>query len=590
MREIVLVNRLVFDFQGSIAKRALVVGDADNDQRNELVCANLQGDLAVFKDKSPDRYAHATDLGMVTACLIGDVINSGKNYVTAINTEGWLFIFELMSPDSPSEPSSPSIPINASNRLEDSDLDSTIETNFESKKPLNSSIALTLLYTQRVPANCKELLLADLDGDGQFEMIIGLTDRVIRTYRWVQIGPDRGKFVGLYKWEFADQIGAVSLNPSQHENCQDIIVAQPGGTYAKLECFDKNSHSSPIKSNSSSLSPPNNEGAEEAIIQGESLKPGDSDEKAETNEVKTEYINKLTPEYHQLTLSQMRNHHVSTEVLGGIRVNKDSDSYNLIVVATLDGTLMLANKDEILWSLQVDHQLFALATLETRPHRQPLLSQSESTCTIVPNLNIDKNKFNTSRRQHLSSSSNNRKVQYFVVCAWNGKTYIVDEERNYLGFKFDEAVSAFTAGNYYFDGRHHSSLVYATFNNQIILYHDVILDNIRPIFLMDELLNNPEYREFSKKLEAFAEHLGMFDKDEDQDINSRGENKDDSTENTGVVSCSKAKKNDKINSPRSSNIKYNVLRNLVEDLLYSVTDDELMESANKNHPICDERI
>lgn len=530
------MKKLKFDFHGSIAKRALVIGDADNDQRNELVCANLQGDLAIFKGKNPEKYAYATDLGMVTACLVGDVINSGKNLVAAINTEGWLFVFDVL--DAHSSPELSSV-----NFIDKSDIDLNPPKGFERNAKLSeasrSAVELTLLHNQRVPANCREFLLADLDGDGQNEVIIGLTDRVLRTYQWIKIGSDRGKFVGLYKWEFADQIGSVSLNPSRHDNCQDIIVAQPGGTYAKLECFDKKTS---FNSDNSTSSSPGDSGN---LKEGDSIHLGRVIEssKNDTDNVKTEYISKLTPEYHQLALSQMRNNHVSTEVLGGIRNSKGSDSYSLIVVATLDGTLMLVNKDEILWSLQVDHQLFAMAILETRPTKHPFLTQSESTCTIVPNINVDRNRSGSRR------PGSDRRSQYFVVCAWNGKTYIVDEERNYLRFKFDEAVSAFTAGNYYFDGLNHSALVYATFNNQIVVYYDVIVDHIQPVYLLNEVMHNPEHEELLRRLEEQATQLGLCKSDE---LLTEG--------------C-----------------RVKVLRELVRDILYGITDEELLAILSQKH-------
>lgn len=415
---------------------------------------------------------------MVTACVIGDVINVSKNYIAAINTEGWLFIFHLSnSNDTPTIKSNISTDSNVTN--------SNVKLNLDVNE-ISSAIKLTSFYEQRMPANCKELLLADLDGDGQNEVIVGLTDRVLRTYKWIKIGDsDRGKFVGLYKWEFADQIGAVSLNPSRHENCQDIIVAQPGGTYAKLECSGKK-----LSPTEEKQQPELPERIDENSLFDSPTDYGDN--------VRTEYINKLTPEYHQLAISQMRNHHISTEVLGGIRHKKKSDSYSLIVIATLDGTLMLVNKDEILWSLQVDHQLFALAALEINntTRSKSSIPQSDSSCTIVSNLDL-----NVKIRKELPNDSTS---QYFVVCAWNGKTYIIDEERNYLRFKFEEAVSAFTAGNYYFDGVEHSSLVYATFNNQIILYYDVILDHIRPIYLLDEVINNPEHEELLTNLKKIS--------------------------------------------------------------------------------------
>lgn len=500
MREISFVKKLKFNFPGSVTKRALVIGDADNDQRNELVCANLQGDLAIFKDCNPNRFAYAAELGMVTACVIGDIMNLGRNYVSAINTEGWLFIFDLSSPTDG----------NVSPEFVDSSLLSQDAERISNKDLKDDSLGMRLkpIYDQRMPANCKEMLLADLDGDGQNEVIIGLTDRVLRTYKWIKIGSDRGKFVGLYKWEFADQIGAVSLNPSRHENCQDILVAQPGGTYAKLECFDKK----PTATNSNSASNSSTEPTIQAMAQE---MEGDNalGSSASGDNVRTEYISKLTPEYHQLALTQMRNHHISTEILGGIKNGKGSRSYSLIVIATLDGTLMLANKDEILWSLQVDHQLFALATL-TAPHQPaPLLSQSESTCTIVSIPEYQK-----SHQTQGSSSTGSRQVeqqqqQYFVVCAWNGKTYIIDEDRNYLRFKFEEAVSAFTAGSYHFDGRERTCLVYATFNNQIVLYYDVVAEQIRPMYLLEEILQNPANEQLRRKLEILAAHLEMKSSD-----------------------------------------------------------------------------
>lgn len=551
MREISFVKRLKFNFAGSVTKRALAIGDADNDQvfissdccflnlkfsflitltydisqylkQNELVCANLQGELAIFKGPNANKFAYASDLGMVTACVIGDVLNSGMNYVTAINMEGWLFIFDVTK----------------HTRGQKIHAGDTTTTTGDTKNDVAHK--LEVLYDQRMPANCKELLLADLDGDGQDEVIIGLTDRVLRTYKWVKIGSDLGKFVGLYKWEFADQIGSVSLNPSRHENCQDILVAQPGGTYAKLECFDK----SPLirsNSNSGSLIETSKQQVPE---QPQQLQQQSSTEStSDGDNVKTEYVSKLTPEYHQLALAQMRNHHISTEVLGGIKNGRDSQSYTLIVIATLDGTLMLVNKDEILWSLQVDHQLFALAALDSP--KSPAQSQS-----ILAN---HENTTPTHQRPHQAVENQDRS-QYFVACAWNGKTYIIDEQRNYLRFKFDEAVSAFTAGNYYFDKQHHSSLVYATFNNQIILYYDVVDDNIRPDYLLNEILNNQENEDLFRQLESLAKKLDI-PLLEDANQQTTGHDNDQDVEST-------------------ANQQHVRFHNLLQDVLYSISDDE----------------
>lgn len=444
----------------------------------------------MFKLKHNVCYATVSELGMVSACLVGDIMNIGRNHVVAINTEGGLYIFDCATES-----------VDQHEKEDQDDPQGQIDAKEQSG-------SLNVVYKQRMPANCKDLLLADLDGDGQNELIVGLTDRVLRTYRWVEVGPQQGKFIGIYKWEFADQIGAVSLNPSVHKDCCDIIVAQPGGTYAKLECFDKK----PLVINSN-LNQNTTAGSHEDDSQADRNTTSDNDN------VKTEYVSKLTPEYHQLALQQMRNHQISTEVLGGIRAGKNSRSYSLIVLATLDGTLMLVDKDKITWQLQVDHQLFALSLLESRPSSETSIN-----------------------RPHVANAEVS---QFFAICAWNGKTYIVDEDRNYLRFKFDEAVSAFTAGNYFFDAQEHASLVYATFNNQIILYYDVITDQIRPMYMLEEITTNPAHDDLLKKIRSLADKLGY-----------------------SPVGQSKAPNDDEQSELRR-------IKLLIEDILYGVTELDL---------------
>lgn len=68
------------------------------------------------------------------------------------------------------------------------------------------------VHVQRIPTNTKVVLVTDIDKDGLNEMIIGLTDRVVRSYRWssnADLGS--GKLLGLNKWECANQIGTVTM-------------------------------------------------------------------------------------------------------------------------------------------------------------------------------------------------------------------------------------------------------------------------------------------------------------------------------------------------------------------------------------------
>lgn len=85
-----------------------------------------------------------------------------------------------------------------------------MENGVESNEP---SGKMECVHVQRIPTNTKVVLLADVDKDGEMEMIIGLTDRVVRSYRWSASNAEirTGRLVGLNKWECTDQIGTVTL-------------------------------------------------------------------------------------------------------------------------------------------------------------------------------------------------------------------------------------------------------------------------------------------------------------------------------------------------------------------------------------------
>lgn len=92
--------------------------------------------------------------------------------------------------------------------------------------------------------------MGDVDGDGLNEMVLGLTDRVVRSYRWI---PNRnktssisshdsyldekniGKFVALNKWECANQIGSITLHHAW-DGKPSLLIAQPGGTFMRIVC------------------------------------------------------------------------------------------------------------------------------------------------------------------------------------------------------------------------------------------------------------------------------------------------------------------------------------------------------------------
>lgn len=58
-------------------------------------------------------------------------------------------------------------------------------------------------------------LIADIDGDGQNELIVALSDRVVRSYRAMLYAGEEMKLVGIHKWEFSGIWLLIKL-PEQH--------------------------------------------------------------------------------------------------------------------------------------------------------------------------------------------------------------------------------------------------------------------------------------------------------------------------------------------------------------------------------------
>ena len=146
------------------------------------------------------------------------------------------------------------------------------------------------VHVQRIPTNTKVVLIADVDKDGANEMIIGLTDRVVRSYRWssnADLGS--GKLVGLNKWECANQIGTVTLQDDS-DGTPTLLVAQPGGTFMRIKC-----------------------NADDCQLEDDCF---DTNSEAAASCI----------DYQTLGISRMRNPNISTEILGNLKPKLTSNS------------------------------------------------------------------------------------------------------------------------------------------------------------------------------------------------------------------------------------------------------------------------
>uniref|UniRef100_A0A665V1H5 Integrin alpha FG-GAP repeat containing 2 n=1 Tax=Echeneis naucrates TaxID=173247 RepID=A0A665V1H5_ECHNA len=342
MRSLNYIQRVSLDFTGTLFPHAICLGDADNDSLNELVVGDTSGKLLVYKNDDSKPWITRTCVGMLTCVAVGDVCNKGKNLVVGVGAEGWFHLFDLTAAAASKADSSSQHEFLAS----------------DDQRPF---------FTQHIPANTKVLLISDIDGDGRCELVVGYTDRVVRAFRWEEPsdGSDlgSGQLVLLKKWLLEGQVDSLSVNPGP-EGLPELMVSQPGCGYAILLCsVDFSSHS---------------EGPSRDVVL-------------------------------HLTTGRIHNKNVSTHLIGSISKGskEESSKCGLFALCTLDGTLKLMDSSEqLLWSVQVDHQLFAL--------------------------------------QKLDVTGDGR--EEVVACAWDGQTYIIDHNRTVVRFQFDENVNAFCAG------------------------------------------------------------------------------------------------------------------------------------------------
>uniref|UniRef100_A0A8C5N5B9 Integrin alpha FG-GAP repeat containing 2 n=1 Tax=Leptobrachium leishanense TaxID=445787 RepID=A0A8C5N5B9_9ANUR len=396
MRSISYVQRAVLEFNGSLFPNGLCLGDADNDSLNELILVDTSGKLLVYKNDQSKPWITRYCSGMLTCVGVGDVCNKGKNYVVTISAEGWFHLFDLSSkPDATGD---------------------TISG--EDQKAA---------YMQHLPANTKIILISDIDGDGQYELVLGYTDRVVRAFRW-ESPPDAdlscGQLVLLKKWLLEGQVDSLSVNPGA-DGTPELMVSQPGCAYAVLRCTRC----------------------------GDAVSESEGATAAENRDVIL----------HQ-TSGRIHNKNVSTHLIGSIKQGHSNGNKEpgLFALCTLDGTLKLMQGcDKLVWSVQVDHQLFALEKLDITGNGQ----------------------------------------EEVVACAWDGQTYIIDQNRTVLRFQVDANVNAFCAGLYACRGGQNSPcLVYVGFNQKIYVYWSVMLERIESSNLIRVLEGNEEFCSLLRQL------------------------------------------------------------------------------------------
>lgn len=360
MRVVSFTNHLEFEFQGNVFKNAVCLGDVDNDGLNEVIVGNDKGDLAVFKGENSKPACLAKGLGIITAITVGDILNVGKNVLFVVTACGQCRLYEF-----------------------DKDF-----WNDSSKK------SMVPFHSQRIPANIKIAYIGDVNGDGSSEVVVGLTDRVVRTFRWIsggQTSKDKliGKLVGLNKWEFAEQVGVTLHKTSEEKPC--IIVAQPSGSFITLR-FDSSKNDFTVEPFDENL--------------GE--------------------LTKLSNTLEPLSSSKLRN----PKICGNI-INKfdDCDKASSLAIATLDGHLILVRNGKILWKRSFDHELFAVSCVDwTGDGNEEIVACAWDGNTFIVKHNNEGIEFSFHEPVSAFTSGmfgvEKRQTPCLVYCTFNGTIYL----------------------------------------------------------------------------------------------------------------------------------------------------------------------
>ncbi|CAB4389616.1 unnamed protein product [Rhizophagus irregularis] len=450
MKSICLVDRVKWKFAGNMNPHAFDFGDVDNDKDNEFVIGNLKGELSVFKGISSANdgqpYVTCSGLGTITCVAVGDIKNSGKNSIVCINAEGQCHIFDLLS-------SNESAPTTHDENIPTSSKKSN-DAQTTAMRPLiieGPKVIEQPTLTLSVPVNCNRILIADIDDDGINEIILARTDRVLQVFNFQIPSPP------------IDSTASIKAS---------LIEEQPYLEEKKKWYFDGQ-----ITSLSTAKDPTT---SSSLLIIGQ---PGGHFIIIEKNDKEISSPTQVSGDQSGEEFTE-----VSTEIVKGTKF-KNGKCVDVLALITMDGKFTLYDLQNSSMShheLQGTHKLFGMASID-------LCINDES---------LDKKILNDSEK---SKKYNN----VFVVCAWNGCTYVIDHDFNVVKFEFEGRVCAFAAGQYAITPGHNvNCFLYVDFEDQITVYYNLRI-NTKPVTNFMEIMRD----QFDKFDELLKDRVQDYDQE-----------------------------------------------------------------------------
>lgn len=180
VRQVSLVDRQHYVFDGSVLQGALCLGDCDGDRENELVVGTTDGALLVFKGLESEAVAVRQGLGTLVWVAVEDALGGGPA-VLALSAEGQLHVLELRrTEDAPSASAlaaasaAPSCSAQAAGEDESHAPGSSAELAGAQSAAL--AMELRPLASFKVPWNATCAMTLDVTGDGTRSLVVAAHD------------------------------------------------------------------------------------------------------------------------------------------------------------------------------------------------------------------------------------------------------------------------------------------------------------------------------------------------------------------------------------------------------------------------------
>ena len=330
---------------------------------------------------------------------------------------------------------------------------------------------------QRVSVNARHLILADIDGDGANEIVIGRTDRRLLSYRLQRTASSESDGGYCYvmqptgEWDVPGQIGSLSMV----WDGQNLVlaIAQPGGIVLMLK-HDGTLVESPVGMRlNAAMSDPSHCGMAAEVTGGIFF-----DQVVETDAKGA------------LAFHAVRSDDEGCSGGGGISSSSSSSSSdgssdkqhlhrNLLrsytAVCTQAGQLALSSDQGPVWELSLGHQLFAMGCAD-----------------ITGNGRLE-----------------------LAACAWDGTTFVLDKAGNVLRLSLGTSVCAFAAGTYAFTtGKNEGTLAYLTLDGHLRICRPLLCAPPRTQTLkqrLGPLLAGADSVGLASRLGLAAENVSMID-------------------------------------------------------------------------------